>query len=512
MALAGLAVMVSSMVSAAGESSSSNSGLLNGGWPGATGTDAKRWPASPQKDADLPPVISGPRDLLQMQGIDQSHFDLLTDGLPWKESENEVLLKILYRLHRDFRLMDVEAWSRGHPEPDTLAKNPDAWRGEIFQLAGRVVSIDLFRPAPEEARRFELNEYYRCRLVLADARQPALVYARTIPQAWKGRKSVDARAGGFAVFLKTGSQDPTEPLPIFVASRLAWYPPTRLGDLGMDHGLFDDLRPRERLTGRNRECFYQMLAAVGRSKPGELLAEASQELQRTGQDRFSVVPLFNQPQKQHGRLVVLSGTARQVIPIRVSDEDVVSRFGIQRYYQIFLFTEDSQGNPLAFCVRELPEGMPTGEGAGFGEYVTVAGFFFNTWAYRNRRSGDPSAPQPQGQLAPLLIGRDLKWLPRPQPAANPFLGAIAGALFVLAILGIWLALWRNSRQDKQFRQTTIARRFAPDPAASLGQIGLDAPQGPDFSRLGQVPESESRQSIPSPDADQGDSEQEVSGD
>ena len=435
------------------------------------------------------PAVSGPRDLFDLQGIDQSHFDLLSDGTPWQEGENETLLKIIYRLNRSFPLMYVEAWCLGNPEPAGLAEDPHAYRGEIFQISGRVTSVELRRPAPEERERFELDEYYRLGFLLADDEQPAVVFANTIPEAWKPGEPIDARAGALAVFLKLASGDAEAPLPVFAASRVAWYPPTRLGNLGFDVGLLDDLPPRSRLTGRNRECFYQMLAAVGRSKPGELLAEAANQLRKTGKDRLPVVPLFNQPLSQQGRLVVLSGSAREVTLVRVGDEDIVSRFGIDHYYQVFLFTEDSQSNPLVFCVRELPEGMPVGEEAQYGEYVTVAGFFFNTWAYRNRRAGAASTPREEWQLAPLLIGRDLKWHPRKKPARSAYLGAIAGGLFVLALLGVWLALWRYSRGDKRFHRETIARQLGPDSGVSLDRVGLNADGTPDFSGLDQAADS-----------------------
>jgi hypothetical protein len=458
-------------------------------------------------DSEGPPVISGPRDLFELQGIDQSHFQWLTDGTPWQQNENETLLKVMYRLHRSFRPVQVDSWSLGEPQPAELARDPDAYRGEIFRLAGRVVSLEVLRPVREVARRFELNEYYRCEFLLGEEEHLAVLFAHTIPEAWKGHDSIDARAGAFAVFLKLAGDEPRKPVPVFVASRAAWYPPTRLGNLGFDYGLFDELRagktpqgegpgprPRKprrlkdlRLTRRNRECFYQMLAAVGRTEPGALLAEANQRLQRAGEERFSVVPLFNRPLEQQGELVVLSGTARQVIPVRVSDADVVARFGIDRYYHIVLFTEDSRSprggpgrNPLVFCVRELPEGMPRGEGPGFGEHVTVAGFFFNRWAYRNRRRTDAAALREEWQLAPLLIGRDLLWHPRKQPAANPYLGAIAGGLFVLALVGVWLALWRYGRGDRQFHDRTIARKYALSSEASLDAIGLDTDEAPGF--------------------------------
>lgn len=445
----------------------------------------------PWENRDRPPearlAIEGPRDLLRLRGVDDSHFRMLTDGAAWQEGENEILLKIMYHLRRDFEPVEVERWSLGQPDLVELAADADRYRGEVFALAGRVESVEAIRPVPEAADRIELAEYYACRFVL-DERRPALVFSPRVPEAWRRGEVDKAQAGAYGIFLKLAGPDASEPLPVFVTSRVAWYPPTPLGNLGMDVGLFDDLRRRSgddsegaaryrlkdpRLTAESREAFYQMLAAVGRSRPGELLAQARSELRREGKHRFSVVPLFNDPIEQQGRLVVLSGTARQVIPIRVEDEDVVARFGIERYYQVALFTEDSQQNPLTFCVRELPTGMPTGEGPQFGESVTVAGFFFNTWAYRNRRSPEGSA-EPEWQLSPLLIGRDLVWHPSEAPASNPLFGAIAAGLFVAALAGIWWALWQYGRSDKRFHKSTIARQFAPEPGTSLDEIGLDA--------------------------------------
>jgi len=427
--------------------------------------------------AAKPGTISSPRELLELAGVGRGQLDRLADGTAWQKGEDEVLLKVLFRLGR-FRPAEIEGWARDDLPPAELARDPSAYRGELFRLRGRVVRAEVVRLPPERAERFELNEFYRCQFVLENGAVPAVVFARTIPRAWATGEPIDERSGAFGMFLKAGSEEAGR-RPIFAARRLAWYPPTRLGELGMDVGLFDDLRGGQpddsarhrrleelRLTKRNRECFYQMLAAVGRARPGELLEAAEQELRRTGAERFSVVPLFNEPAGQQGRLVLLSGTAREVIRIVVSDPDVVDRLGIDHYYQIALFTEDSQHNPLVFCVRELPDGMPTGGGPEFGEDITAAGFFFNTWAYRSRQPADASGPR--WQLAPLLIGRQPVWHRVEKRAANPVAGAVAGGLFVLALLAVWLILWRHGREDKRLRDArltgpSVAETEQPDP-------------------------------------------------
>ena len=245
--------------------------------------------------------------------------------------------------------------------------------------------------------------------------------------------------------------------------------------LGMDVGLLDDLVDRKGLTGADREAFYQMLAAMAQAEPGTLRREAKRrlptvaaELKRTdkeGNEYYSVVPLFNQPASQRGRLVALRGTARRVVRIGVGDEDIRERFGIDHYYTIYLFPEDAQHNPVVFGVRELPPGMPTGDGPEYGEYCEVAGFFFKSWAYRAPSAArGPDAPGGvhRVQFAPLLIGRQPVWFPRQPPARNALFGAIAGGLFVVVLLGIWLALWASSRADRRFYDRTLAKRFRKD--------------------------------------------------
>jgi hypothetical protein len=451
-------------------------------------------------------AVTDLRGLLELWGVDQSHFDGLTDGVPWQEGENELLLKILFRLERIGR-SQFEAWSKGEPDPGKLATDPDAPRGDVFHVQGRVTLVEVHRPVEEVRERFELDEYYRCHFRLGQGSQGAIIFARTIPDAWRRGEPMDERAGALAAFLKIAGDDQAGPLPVLVTSRIAWYPKTPLGDLGMDVGLLDDVGADQsqvpedatsghridvrelRLTSRDTEPFYQMLAAVGRADPDWLLRQARRKLKETGQEHSSVVPLFNEPHAQKGRLVLLSGTARRVVPVQVSSPDLARRFGLKKYYEIALFTEDSQSNPLIFCVRELPEGMPTGEGPRFGEYITVAGFFFKTWAYRARSVEAPSS-EAKWQLAPLLIGRKPVWHREREFATSPWIGVIAGGLFVVALLGVWLVLWRYSLGDKRFREQVIARRLASDSGSSLNEFQPDTQGTPDFSNLPRVDASE----------------------
>jgi hypothetical protein len=176
-----------------------------------------------------------------------------------------------------------------------------------------------------------------------------------------------------------------------------------------------------------------------------------------------------------------------VVRIDVEDADIVARYGIDHYYEISLFTDDSQSNPIVFCVRELPPGMPTGDGPEYGEQVRVGGFFFKLWSYHIASSAQlPEIQRGRGaprQPAPLLIGRRPVWYPQEPTATSYLTEAIAAGLFVLAMVGVWLALWRQGRSDKQFHDQTIAKAHAIDSGVSLNEIGLNVDGTVDFGGL-----------------------------
>lgn len=464
-------------------------------------------PADPSGEEPAPPVISGPRDLLRMYGIDDVELRGLTDGLPVGDRERETLLKIMFRMD-GWQMQDLERWARDPSELSGPVKDPQRDRGQLFLLSGRVTRVEHCRPSPKQIERFELPQYFRCELHL-DNGQPAVVFAARVPGQWSAGEPMEERGGAFGLLLKSAERDPRRRVPVFVARRISWYPPTPLGKLGMDVGLLDEVVDRTGVArsrrldqrevsraGYEREAFYAMLDAVGRAKPGQLTREANRQLKlvekefkRTdeqGNRQFSVVPLFMQPQKQRGRLVELWGRARRVVRIDVEDPDIVARFGIDHYYEMSVFTDDSEGNPLIFCVRQLPEGMPTGDGPDYGEQVRMAGFFFKLWSYHISSSGEAGETGRDAfrQPAPLLIGRQGTWYPAEPTLSSPIAGAIGGGLFVLALLGVWLALWRSGRSDRRFHEQTLAKAHSIDPDVSLNEIGLGADGTPDLSTPG----------------------------
>jgi hypothetical protein len=250
---------------------------------------------------------------------------------------------------------------------------------------------------------------------------------------------------------------------------VAWHPRNLLGELGMDVGLLDLVRDRAKLD--ERECFYQMLAAVRRASEQQIDEHARRDLAtlreslpqyasdpdldpklrlaarrtlaRAERGASDVVPLFNEPAKQRGTLFVLRGEALRAIEVRVEDPDVVDRLGIDHYYEVDVFTEDSQNHPLVCCVAELPPGMPRGE--NIRENVVVLGFFLKSWAYGAQAPSAEAATSEARErqlLAPLLIAKTLRWTPS---NGRSLPGASMGVAIVAAVVTSIIALWFVAR-------------------------------------------------------------------
>lgn len=402
--------------------------------------------AADEPDRAPPPQASEPtvRELMEWRGVGNDVWEQFVEG-ELLDVQQVPLLRVLYAVDRLPPLDTLPP--RAKQTLTALVDQPAEHRGDWLAITGkieRLTAIDL----PEDlAERFELARYYRCEVRIEDPSSLVVVCTAHVPQAWQDGAPAGERVSceGCFVALVPGEDESTQPL--FVAPRLAWHAATVLGDLGMDAGLLDEVEDRGPLRRDEREAFYAMLAAARRAGTQELL-------RRTATQSTDVVPLFNRPADMRGQLVAVEGRVRRAVPIRIEDEALARRVGVDRYWEMEVFTDDSQGNPLVVCVTELPADMPRGD--RINEPIRVPAFFFKSWAYHA-----PGAGEDKLQLAPLLIGREPRWLSAPPPATNRFAAVIAGICFILALAGVWFVLWRAGRGDERFRRQTLARRYEP---------------------------------------------------
>jgi hypothetical protein len=461
---------------------------------------------SPPAAAQVPPAkpAENPRDVFKLFGMDDPFFGSFVEDEPFSPDEQQKLWKVLLRT-RGFSLVDMQRWARRGDQWQAMVADPITYRGEVLAISGRATKVSRVPLDEDTIAKFEMDKLYRVQLVADDGSQVTL-YTPVVPNAWLERDDLNEPASALGVLVKRAADDAAPPADaqtaeadkppdqspgrlVFAAPRVAWHPQNVLGQLGMDEGLFDTVQNRRPILAAERECFYQLLAAAGRTQPFQLEREAfaqlarlrdnlsrnrsafagngprqqqmQRQLARAERKLYDVVPLFNQPESQTGRLVMFEGDIRRAVEIPVDDADVRQRFGIERYYELAMFTDDSQSNPLICCVLEVPPELPLGEDIFMRG--RVAGFFMKSWAYP-RGNGTPAAEpnKVKQQLAPLILGRDVRVFLRQPTWSDRLSGAGAVAAVVMALVGILWGAWYTTRTPRRAAPTGEATPAPPD--------------------------------------------------
>jgi len=428
----------------------------------------------------LPPErLHNARDYLAMYSIDASQLDSLVDDEPLSPKERETLTSILFRIAR-MPAEDVHRWLLVAPTLETLRQQSEAQRIAIVPIRGTVEAIETERLIPELAEQLLFADFYQIRLRLADSEEVATIFARQIPGAWKEKSPVGEPVSTAGVFFKRGPDG-----LIFIAKRISWHPRTenaslgvtsdliQLAKLGVDVGLLGEVEPNGKLESGDREIFYQMLAAMRQLPPDLPTLEA--------QVKLDLGPLLQQPEQQRGQMVTLLGDARRVVRVTVNDADIQSRFGIDHYYNIWLFVRlvrpikfqgdgDAQTDtlsryPILFSVAALPEGLAVGDNVS--QPLELTGFFLKRWSYRSALLSQQGSRQQQP--TPLFVGFEPRRL-IPSPQASQWFGAAAGGTFIAVLGVIWFALWRVSRRDRAFGAAMLTRPADSDAIKGLADI------------------------------------------
>lgn len=220
--------------------------------------------------------------------------------------------------------------------------------------------------------------------------------------------------------LKTKIESTGNAKPILILFKPEWYPSGILGELGIDAGTLDavpvfpnnalsvlkkeETRSRKadknsddfdlvqllkkrrevlralRFTDSDSQFVQSFLIGIKNAPREKLRMKATQTA--VSKTLFSAVELFNRPENWQGKLVTLKGWTRRTVYIPITDEKFKKKFGQDHYYQIYLYTDDSQGFPLIVSVPELPKGMKIDSAEDYREEIELTAFFCKTWAYR----------------------------------------------------------------------------------------------------------------------------------
>ncbi len=426
-----------------------------------------------------------PRQLLQLMDIGPSEWNAFVDGQAISPVDEEALVKILFRMPH-IELRDIERWLHKQVAWDQLLAESAAQRGEFYLLSGRAHSITRLALRPRLAGLFEFDHYYQVRVALEQADAggsggSVLVCTRTVPAAWQDRTALDERCRVTGMFIKREANRDDQPQLLFAAPNIAWLPDrvdpslgigkseVLLGQLGMDVGLFDAVRPRNGLPigASERECFYALLQAAARAEPQQLTQLAVP---------LQLAPLLQHPESAHGHLLTATGTVQRITRVVVNEADIAHRFGIDHYYQLDVLVPvgdaavevrnaggGSQGPvyrnafPFTCCCLTLPEQwQPLLGRSGISEDARLTGFFFKLWAYPNPYVA--SFDERQRQLSPMLMLHEP--IPRAPGKRVPHsTGLLVGAGFLVVLATLWgFVLWMN-RSDRQHRVVLLQQRF-----------------------------------------------------
>jgi len=407
-------------------------------------------------------------------------------------------------------------------EPVLRAAAAQQTGGAVF-LSGKLLNLMRVELREEDSRRLGVTEYFLCQIEPTDS--PAALVSVLVPSAPRtlsGASDVAGQPVEFHGFRFASGDESQQATSLVVAPRLTWLPrqtdrglvnfgESVLGGLQFDVGLLDQLLDGRALQAQESKAFYGMLAAVRQTGSRQLARFARGNLQRyattwlppeenanhlqtdkhwlkryaykwkrehraklptlaetvllrAAEGHYSVAPLFNDAVAQRGELFVFDGLVRRAIRVDATGSDIAQQLGVDSYYELEIFTKDSQNLPLVFCMLELPEGFPQGE--SITQDARLAGFFFKRWAYRTREASVGRSGQSidKRQLAPLLIGRAPIAL-APRQGSSTQTEILAGGAFVLALLCIWWMMWRVGCGDRQFDQQIRARlQTEPQPA------------------------------------------------
>ncbi|MDR3232147.1 MAG: hypothetical protein LBT46_00510 [Planctomycetaceae bacterium] len=362
-----------------------------------------------------------------LQNNDAAWQSLTDDDVPL-ETQAEPIVRLMHTLSNTVP-------KRFILENQTDYKKDTAAAGNLYQAAAAVIHA-----APFAGK----TNVFRCKVKLQDGSE-AEVLTPSVPAAWQMDKTMSERCRFTGLLLRKNKKT------VFITPAIRWYPDTFLGNLNFDMSSFDKVpvkrvtemdalddetkRTAFKLTENDNEPFYGLLQCLAKTLPGNLEREARS-------NKIPQTDLFNNPAAVRGTPVLLFGTAKRILETKITDENVRSVFGIEKYYQIYLFTDESQGNPVVVCVTSLPEGMPAGDASDFAVNMAVAAVPYKLWIY------DAADGQ---HYAPLLIGRCPIWNPDLQPAEkekkpNETFGQISVCAFFILLLVWYFLKWRRRKR------------------------------------------------------------------
>lgn len=147
---------------------------------------------------------------------------------------------------------------------------------------------------------------------------------------------------------------------------------------------FEGIRDKTMLGPNDMAAYATLFRRVQETPAAELAAKARRDVV------YSM--LFDDPKRFRGLPIHLEGSVRRVLVHDDADPKVVPD---GRMYESWVFTPDSQNNPVVMATKTVPETLPVG--GEVLEHVSFNGYFLKQMVYRDGQN--------VLRFAPLLVGR-----------------------------------------------------------------------------------------------------------
>ncbi|TWU27818.1 hypothetical protein [Bythopirellula polymerisocia] len=412
------------------------------------------------------------RDVLELIGLGPAVLQTISAKADLTDADWHILAPLFARLTQH-KAADLARWTL--PAADLASASV----GDLFKVSGTALECESIPIPVEFAPLLGVSEIYRCRLQAKNS-QSVTLFTPEIPKSWLGKSKMLEPVVCRAVLLRDIDQS-----KIMATNRLSWFPESGVGSgklllsqHGMDASLWDAVAQRGEFaspeSSREAEAFFSALAALDAVAADQLSAQVSAHFdclaktppvadeitekkiaatiaEQAQHGLSSVVPLFLAPEGQVGELVRLEGIARRAVRIveqaELEDGNLNERFD---YYELELFTRDSQNLPVIGCVTQLPAGFPLGD--EIREQVRLEGVFFKSWRYRSRKLVDSNGEtsRQQQRYTPVVLAGNVTWIQSVSDRSS-WWGPIAGIGFLIILAVAWasfFAHWRNDRSPR----------------------------------------------------------------
>ena len=356
----------------------------------------------------------------ELSGMSASTSFDTKDDLPL-DPQAKTAVSMLYRLRKasPTTLDRFAAFSKDVSLTDARDETADL-RFWLFRFSANLTNVEPVTIAGAPQTSDSIGRLYRCTAVATDPTGtpvPCTILVRSIPSQLPLETKIDTPVQVTGL-LYCRALIGDQPTLVFIADRLAWFPQTEsvagkqlvaLASTGFDVSQLDTVKScnGKPLGTKDADAFYQMLTTVGASE--------------TRPPAVPIKTVIAKSTENIGARVELLARCRACTRVEVTDPDKRERFGIDHFYQLFLFpdlnqaivlTEETANGPakavynrfpVTICATELPHGFSVDKIKG--NAISVDGTFFRIWKYDSEINRQANT---SGTISPLIITQNIE--------------------------------------------------------------------------------------------------------